>query len=180
MDAPKPPEFSGPYASLLTEIWQKTDSDFVRGVIEDGAVSDQEWAETSYRLEQCLQDNNIAFLGVKEDGTYGFKADGRTQEEIEPILVDCEERSGESWINMLRLAQQTNPSNEPPEAIVRECMLRIGVVEKPYSAEEYLSDQETLDFPLSKDGPGMDGFWACNADPRIESFSPETSLQDSH
>lgn len=166
------PQFTGPFSSLLTQIWDESESDFVREVIADGSISDQEWAETGDRLEQCLTGKNIEFLGFKDDGSYGYNAGNRTLEEIEPILEECEASSGESWINMLRIAAKTNPGNEPPEVVVRECMIRLGVVDNSYSSEDFLRDVETLEFPLSPSGPGLDGFWACNADPSTKTFSP--------
>lgn len=166
------PEFSGPFASLLAQIWQESDSDYVRQVVQDGVVSDQEWAETSARLERCLTDKNIKFLGFREDGAYGYKGNG-SNDQTQEVLSRCEKESGETWINMLRLAQTNNPNNEPPEVAVRECMIRLGVVDKSYSSKDFLKDVENLAFPLKKGGPGIDGFWTCNANPSAKTVTTD-------
>lgn len=158
------PAFSGPYAAELAEAWRASDSGFVRAVIADGKVSDQEWAELGMRMTECLDDSGLDFVGFSDDGSYRVGPSKVTGEDLTRVLDGCERSTGEVWIHGLRLSMSTNPENVPVEQIMTECLIRNGAVGPDYTEEQFARDSPTQSFPFmgtSKEA----AYRRCNDDP---------------
>lgn len=162
---PPAPDFSGPFAGeFLTEWNDAANSDFVRSVLEDGAITDQEWAEVGMRLEDCLAAKGIDFKGFDSSGGYSVTSDLSGQME-NTYMGQCELESGEHPLAYLRTQMSTNPDNIPVGQAMAECLVRLHVVAPGYTSEDYLRDAPSMTFPYLDPKTGQAGFWKCNADP---------------
>lgn len=141
------PRFTGPYADDLRSAWIESRSTFVRGVISDGVITDQEWAEVAHRLAQCLAAKGLKFTGFRPDGSYSVDTGSVPGDQANAELPSCERESGEQWIGYLRTAMATNPHNTPIAEIMAACLIRLGVVGPGYTKEQYLRDAPNMSFP---------------------------------
>lgn len=158
------PAFTGPFAAELRDAWLKSNSDFVRGVVEDQVISDQEWAELSTRMSTCFSRFGIEFRGFGDDGTYSTGPTPYEGDQLEKVLSGCENESGEIWIHGLKLAMSNNPRNEPVEEVMTACLIRNGAVDTSYTEEAFLRDNPSLSFPFM--GTEREEiFWKCNSNP---------------
>lgn len=157
------PTFTGPYAAEFAWAWRDSESDFVREVIADEEISDQEWAELGARMTECFARSGLEFGGFTDSGGYSVTWPTPSSESVAPVADACERSSGEIWIHALRISMRSNPSNEPIEDIMTACLIRNGAVASDYSPEQFDRDNPTRSFPYVRpDGEAI--FWACNAD----------------
>lgn len=158
------PQFSGPFSAELEAAWDESESDFVRGVINDQSISDQEWAELGTRMATCLEQYGIRFDGFDDQGGYDASGNTLSGDALEEALSDCETSTGEVWIHGLRLSMSTNPSNAAVEVAMTDCLIRNGAVGPEYTAEQFLKDNPNLSFPFMGT-PEEEIFWSCNSNP---------------
>ncbi|MFC5337287.1 hypothetical protein [Leucobacter denitrificans] len=163
--------FSGPHAETFEEVWKRTTSDFSREVIKDQRITDQEWAETKSRMEQCISDTGMTLDSIDEDGgtlvSFNSVPPSLGGEKVD----ECSMSSGLDDIGFLRYQLITNPNNIEPSIIMAECLVRAKVVEPSYSAAQYL---EEIDL-VSESHPGIsyvvdpeigyDALITCSDDP---------------
>lgn len=164
-EAPDTPDFSGPFASDYAQAWSESDSEFVRLVVRDEEVSEQEWAEVESRMSTCFSDAGATFEGYTPDGGYAAQKNSLSSERMNEVMGECEKSTGEAWIGYLWFTPQTNPQNTPAEEIITECMIRNGVVGPDYTPEDFLRDNPAMSFPYLDAENGQKGFLECNADP---------------
>lgn len=157
------PAFEGPFASELRAAWVDADSQFVRDVLSDGLISDQEWAEVGARMESCFSENGVDFTGFNADGTYGTYGDMGSEDEMNAILDGCESDSGMSWLQPIRRNMASNPDNVPFAEAMRECLKRNKLVPEGYTKEDFTKDYQSLGFGFMGTEK-EDLFWACNSD----------------
>lgn len=163
------PGFSGPFAAEYAQAWTESGSDFVRLVIEDEEISEQEWAEVEERMATCFSNEGATFEGHTPDGGYAAQKNALSGERLNELMGECEKSSGEAWLGYLWFSAQKNPDNRPAEEIITECMIRNGVVAPDYAPEDFVRDNPTMSFPYLSSGEGQKGFLECNADPRTGS-----------
>jgi hypothetical protein len=158
------PAFTGPYAAELEAAWRESDSDFVRSVVADEAVSDQEWAELGTRMTECLADAGLEFGGFRDDGSYTVGPSLLTGDDVTRVLDSCERSTGELWLHALRMSMSSNPDNLPIHEVMTQCLIRNGAVEADYTKEQFAQDAPAQSFPfMGTDKESV--FWACNDDP---------------
>jgi hypothetical protein len=160
-----PPAFSGPHASLYIEAWGDADSSFVRDVLRDETISDQEWAEVVSRLSACFSRNGVEFLGFESSGEYGVDAGSVAADRVQELFPMCERESGESPLGYLRNHILINPDGRDLDELILECMTREGAVAPDYTIDSFRRDYEHLTFPYIDMVDGEKTFWACNSDP---------------
>lgn len=164
------PEFAGPYAAELAQAWRDSDSDFVRQVIADEAVSDREWVELGTRMTECLARSGLEFGGFDDSGGYTVGPSHLSGEALSQVVDACEIQSGELWIHALRLAMNSNPENRPIAEIMIECLVRNGALSPEYAPERFDRDNETMTFPFLDGGEHI--FWLCTDDPQYAGDGP--------
>lgn len=160
-------DFSGPFASDYAEAWVGSESDFVRLVIEDEKISEQEWAAVERRMAACFSSKGATFEGYTRDGGYEAQGNSLSVDRLSEVMGECERFTGEAWLGFLWFWPQKNPHNLPIEEIVSECLIRNGIVAPDYTPEDFLRDNPTLSFPYLRSGEGERGALECNADPRV-------------
>ena len=165
---PNMPSFSGAYKSDFEQAWNESDSEFVRAVIADQEISDEEWAEVVTRITECFESKGMTFRGFHDDGGYEVDTGSLSGDEANEILPECEEESGETWLNYLRRQLASNPDNTSAEERVTDCLIRNGVVPDDYTTEDYLGDAPEKSFPYVDPSTGDDGLRACSTNPDVD------------
>ena len=169
VSVPPAPKFHGPYAAELAEQWKDPrNPQFVRSVIADGKITDQEWAEVAPRLKSCLRGKGLNFTGFLPDGSYHVDNNpNMSGQETNDALPGCEFASGEMAIGLLRHAMATNPDNIPVSQVMAQCLIRLGVVGPDYTPADYDRDVPTESFPYLDRSTGEKNFWKCNENPTV-------------
>lgn len=161
------PEFSGPWAAEFEEAYVSATSDFERSALNDGFVSEQEYAEMTDRFDGCLADAGVTFEGFRDGGEFDFtfpESLGATR--AHDVADACSRSSGEASIGMIYSFVTRNPEHRDENAIMSECLVEEAVVEPGYSAAAYASDIVDETYPFSTDHEaGMTAVRLCESDP---------------
>lgn len=124
---PKDP--SDPYAAEYTAAIDASSSDFVRQVLADHKITDQEFAESEDRYAACLKDAGIEpYRQDTEAGTktYSTVALPAGDEASEAATTCSAQWLGE--IESIYSAGLQNPTNEDWWVLVARCLVDQGVV----------------------------------------------------
>lgn len=160
------PDFSGPWAEEFTLEYQRAESDFVRTVLADEVITDQELSETRDKFTECMEAYGFTNISFDADGGFEFyPGEGADDEAVDDQVHECSEMSGESSIGALHSWIRRNPDNQDEATIMAACLVRKKVVEPSYSAEHYADDAPEEDFPFFDGIAGQVAFHECNADP---------------
>jgi len=159
------PEFTGPQSSEYADAWRAAASDFVRDVIRDETITDEEWAEVTTRIDSCLARYGIEFLGFEPEGGYGVDAVGMDGDIVQERLAECEKESGEHPIGYLRTQGRINPEGRDLDELIWECLVRERVVPDGYTFDEFTADYREMDIPFLDPDAGRQAFQTCNSDP---------------
>lgn len=161
----KTPAFTGPYAAEFAEAWRETDLDFVRDVIRDERITDQEWVEMSTRRESCFARYGMTFLGFEPEGGYAVNPGPVDGDRAQDLLAECEEESGERWLNYLQNSARINPDNVDLSELIAACLVRAGAVPPGYTADHYRRDSADGEIPLTDPVGGRQAHNECSSDP---------------
>lgn len=159
------PEFAGPYAAEFEEAWVGSDDPFVRGVLQDERISDQEWAEVGTRLGRCLESKGMTLEEFPATGGYTSQIGSLSADAANEASIACEIESGERWLNYLRNAAITNPENVDHAELMVACLLRADVVEPGYTEERFREDYMLEVFPFADPVQGDAALRACDLNP---------------
>ena len=156
------PLFSGPWAADFRQAYNKTEDPFLKSVLEDGVISDEEFSEVKQAYLKCMESLGFAGVTINDDGSGGFtppQGADFTPEEINGMDKGCLEESGVITILPLYNGPRVNPDNIPFETLMADCLVRFGLESPGYSGNDYLKDFQ--------DGlwDGNPQFRACQADP---------------
>jgi len=160
------PSFTGPWAAEFSELYSKATTDFERAVLEDGAITDQEFAEMSERFRSCLSAANIEFSGFESDGSF----EAQTPDSLEGAAAhdkfsQCGKDAGEPGIGALHAWIARNPDNQDEGTIVVACLVREGLVNSDYSSEDWARDVATSPVPAFVPDDQQEKYNGCTADP---------------
>lgn len=159
------PSFEGPWASNFEEIYRSSQSDFVKGVLRDSTITDQEILEMQGRYRECLD----AFsYEVEFDQSGAVQYSFPTQEDnavIEGKLADCANQSGYGELAALAQFISRNPENLDMHTIVASCMVKEGSMPASFGADELRSDMANQDFPYAPGSSEYNAYVKCTADP---------------
>lgn len=133
------PKFEGPYADDFAKYYSEATSEFVRGVLEDGKISDAEYLQMSDAFGECLADQGVEFSGFDASGGFMVK-DAPNGADTMAIVDECSASSGQDSVGLLYDFMQDNPDNEDPAKLVAECLVEQGVVPADYSPDDYWRD----------------------------------------
>ena len=160
------PEFAGPWASEFSAEYQHTDSDFVRSVLADETITDEELAQTREKFTHCLTEYGHSNIIFEADGSLQFDTSTADDpDSVDEQMDECSEVSGEGAIGALHSWIRRNPQNLDEDTIMADCLVHKGVVDESYSASEYAHDAPAADFPFRDEIAGVTAFQQCNADP---------------
>lgn len=128
---------SNPWKAEVTRAFHESDDPFVRQVLADGLITDEEHAEAQAKYGECLKRSG---LGVDHTGAFGgeeiYFLDGM------PIDFDanaeahaCMRSTGQSVIAPLYVSTKTNPENDPGREL--QCLKDRGAVDPGVTVEQY-------------------------------------------
>ncbi|MGV8883493.1 MAG: hypothetical protein ACOH19_15195 [Rhodoglobus sp.] len=162
---PKPSEATGPWAAEFKSNYDRAESDFVREVLIDGKITDQEFSETFELFRSCLAKVNIVITDQKEDGSFSTESSpGTSTDDSFAATSKCSHESGEDLIGSLYSFVQRNPQRLDEATIMAQCLLGKGAVPPNYTAEEFADDATSGEFPLIlEDGEKV--LQECSIDP---------------
>jgi len=98
------PVFEGAYKTEFFQTWEEFPDPFIRGVIQDEQVTDQEWVEIVDRFRICLEGHGLSLDEYQEDGAYSFSLGVNDVETGNKYADECEYISGVAPIGRLRLS----------------------------------------------------------------------------
>jgi len=160
--------FSGPYASEFAEAYDEAESDQAREALSDGIITPEELQALKTVFVGCVQNQGIVVVYVNDDGSMEFEA-REDADGLDPdtIVTQCDASSGWGIVGPLAHFIKVNPENIDTAIIIAECLVRVGVQPKGYSAENYIRESEdgTLGNILNSDSPTRDKYLACFQDP---------------
>ncbi|PJJ63666.1 hypothetical protein [Compostimonas suwonensis] len=159
--------FEGPWAAEFQANFQAAKSDFVRDVLRDGTITDQEFSEMSEQFTSCLAGSGITFAGFNDDGSYdtSFAPGAVTPDQAHDRMNSCSAETGEDLIGSLYSWLQRNPERLDEPTIMASCLVQAGVVDAGYTAKDYAKDVPTEAFPFIDVKKGADALVTCEADP---------------
>lgn len=166
-DAPDPstPEFTGPYAEEFRSDYESASSDFVRAVLRDGQVTEQEYSEMQSLFAKCLATSGIV-IKLNEDGSFNTTAPkSMTNDTSHAITVRCSKESGEDVIGSLYSFVHRNPEHLDENTIMAACLVRQKVVSPDYSAKDFARDSPAGDFIFVDPTNGRKALETCSSDP---------------
>lgn len=151
--------FSGPWAPQLDEAYRTATADIQREVLRDGTITDAEYQELMTAFEQCVTGSGLTLTWEGTDG--GFTIDGGDPDKEQPILDRCTHDT-EGQVTMLYREMRRNPENRDERQIMAACLVRIGLVDRAYTAADYERDFDTEPKPAFFSDPA---FGRCSSDP---------------
>lgn len=158
------PNFGGPWAAEFAQAYAATDNQWVRGAVEDGTISDQEYSEMVERLRSCLADVGITMTVV--DNSYRWDIpDGSTAREANDHFDACSHSVGETYIGWLYFGVRRNPDHRDESALIATCLVQKSAVPEGYDAKDYERDSEKQTFPFTDPETGKSQLVACSEDP---------------
>lgn len=144
------PEFTGPWADALTEVYLTSQTDAQRSILADGLVTEAEYTEVRNQFAACMADLGIEFTF----GSYGTmtseSAEGAPEgEAFEEAYIGCsgQTKSGVDWVYE---SMQRNPENLDEPTIMVACLVRAGLVPDSYTAAQYSLDWVHGTLPYSE------------------------------
>jgi len=147
-------------------MYQRAESDFVRAVLQDEVITDQELSETRDRFAECLSAYAITDVVHDDDGSFSFtEPEGADYDTVNDQVDGCGKDSGEEQISALHSWIRRNPDNQDENTIMAACLVRKGVVAPSYSADEYAEDDADDDFPYADPSAGEEAHRVCDRDP---------------
>lgn len=163
---PPAPQFSGPWAAEFAEAYRTTNHEFVREVLSDGVVSDEEYAEMWSNFVGCLSDAGFTVSKVEPGG--GYQTDlpaSKTPDQAHETDIRCSEETGEPEISSLYWWVRQNPEHRDGDEVMIECLTKAGVLPPGYGVDDYASQKMTGHFEFTRSDEGFAAFNECAKDP---------------
>ncbi|MDR0436472.1 MAG: hypothetical protein LBH11_06935 [Propionibacteriaceae bacterium] len=135
-----------PYADRIQDARDRAPNEFIRQILEDGLVTEAEYADMRQRVVDCVRDSGSSIVTYYEQDEYGRWS--LAQEYWgEPSAVDLQ-ISGDcshEWTGVaesLYWDMRSNPNNEDWDDLVAQCLVRHGLVPKGFTGEDYVQLQD--------------------------------------
>lgn len=163
---------SNPYADVFQEELPKVKDKKVRGYLEDGKISEQEFQAVTSKLSACVSGSGITFNGYDDHGQSSFEGDPSkiANKDLQGKINACEESSGDSVVSYLYFMVKRDPSRKITDETYVNCFIRSGLVPPEFTAKDYAGGELYRLYPNEKlFEPGGEEAQAkiqnCQADP---------------
>lgn len=147
------------WADEMRQEFQKATSPAVKAALEDGRISDQEYAEMKERYSTCLSAAGITLTHYGFDGGSYSPAPSMSNDEAHKKETGCSEESGEWPIAMFYVQMRVNPSHKEMASAIVDCFKRNDLVGPGYGVKDYRAGD------LPTDDAKTTAIDACNLDP---------------
>jgi hypothetical protein len=159
------------WSAEIEQARSEATTDFERGALADGTVSDQEYQEVRERLVTCLTDLGYGDVQYSDEGEISASFPPGLHDpgsDAAMALVDeqnaaCEASSGERTVGRLHVAMRRNPQHLDESTILAGCLVERGAVGPGYTGADLDRDGEAGTGIFAEDFSA--DFAACNADP---------------
>lgn len=151
----------GAWEADFQQAYQEATSAEARQALEDGVISDREFAEMKARFAACLKDAGITLKSYGPGGSETAFAPPMTPDREHQKTSECSKSSGEDSVGMLYILMRSNPDNVDQRPAIVECFKRHGLVDASYTVKDYVAG----DFTTDTDADRHAAFDACNSDP---------------
>jgi hypothetical protein len=145
-------------AAAFAEALEEADSDYVRAVLEDGRITEAEFAEAQQSVVACLSDLDITARYVKDElGLTSLEVTGELNAEESKAELKCEEE----WMGQIHYLHDlaiTNPNGEDWNSLIAACLVRKGLAPGDFGGDDYaelIEPMGTTIAPAESDEPGM-------------------------
>lgn len=168
-----------PWAAEFARVAESTESDFIRGVLADGEVTEAEFAEARERFVDCMSEHGVPTSWDNSGGQWNFVLSGAAQPTPDAdggITVTSESPQGicmrDSIDDVQNFYVQTrlNPNNQDIDSLTAECMVRKEIVPEGFTKNDL--DEWEMQFAINPDsGPPYEleglpeGVVECWSDP---------------
>ncbi len=163
------PEFSGPWAEMFADTYRRATTDQQRAVLRDGEVTEAEHLELSQAFAECLSGFGY-IITFGEGGRFALDVQSQTvpDERVQSVVHECTS-STVGDVDALYEEVRRNPGNLDERDIMAACLVREGVVDSRFTADEYArwfnsEDGERVPFTVDA-SVGEATFSECNLDP---------------
>ena len=147
------------WAEEIQHEYQKAASPVIKAVLEDGKISDQEYAEMKERYSSCLSAAGITLTHYGFDGGSYTPAASMSNDEAHKAESRCSDASGEWPIAMFYVQMRVNPSHRDMASAIVECYKRNKLVGSGYGVKDYRAGD------LPSDNAKAAAIDTCNLDP---------------
>lgn len=158
---------TGPWADEFQQAYDEATDPFVRAVLMDGVVTDAEYAEMFDQWAQCMAEEEITLTELPpSEGGYQYTfPPSVTADFAHEVETRCSEESGEYPIGALYKFVQRNPENLDEMEILRDCLVREGVITDGYDQEKLERDVAARPTPFEGDPVASRKYEECDRDP---------------
>ncbi|QNE36948.1 hypothetical protein [Leifsonia shinshuensis] len=143
----------------MQQQYQKATSPEVKAALEDGKISDQEYAEMKDRYLACMSAVGITMTRYDFQGGSYMPPASMSHDEAHKAESRCSDESGEYPIAMFYVQMRVNPSHKDMVPAIVDCYKRTGLVGSGYGAKDYLAGD------LPKSEARFADIKACDLDP---------------
>lgn len=147
------------WADEMQQEFQKATSPAVKAALEDGRISDQEYAEMKERYSTCLSGAGITLTHYGFEGGSYTPASSMSNDEAHKVETGCSDESGEWPIAMFYVQMRVNPSHKDMASAIVDCFKRNDLVGSGYGVKDYRAGD------LPTDGAKTTAIATCNLDP---------------
>lgn len=173
VEAAQLPDFEGPWAAEFASAYAEATSQDARDALEDGAITELEFAEMEQRYGECLEAAGIEFGGFNDDFSHGFSVPEHLKyEDADALLNECSEQTGERQISFLYSSIAQNPQNVNPGELQVACLIEKGLVPADYTVEQWEQDVPNRSYPIIESPTSEKDVAACESDPLGASVGP--------
>ena len=126
---------TGPWAAEFQQAYDEATDPYVRDVLEDGVISDAEYAEMFNTMVECM-----AEVGSTLTHDSFSIPEGMPTDKLNEHFHQCGEKAHDYPIGALWAWVTGNPENRDPNELTVECLVRAGLVDETYTVEEWQED----------------------------------------
>ena len=157
--------FTGPWAEEFKANYEKAKPGFVKDVLTDGQITDQEYAEMIARFTDCMGAVGITVKFREDGGMRTESPQSMTNDETHETSNRCSKEAGEDLIGSIWTFMHRNPERLDEYEIMTACLIREKVVAPDYSVDDFKRDYMDLDFTWTDVSRGEEVLVQCGNDP---------------
>lgn len=130
-----------PYAADYAEAIANTESEYQKGILEDGVITAEEMRDAQQQTITCLKTAGISAKYSDDSGSGIFSLEYESSSEADSvndqeIVMGCTKQ----WIDdiePLYYSQVTNPQNEDFDSLIAACLVRKEIAPAGFSGKDY-------------------------------------------
>lgn len=110
----------------------------VRSALADGVITRAEYEAANQRYVACAADKGVVIDLIDQGGLYAYSF--RSAPGADDVVASCDYLAED--VSALYSGTTRNPDNEDFSELVTACLIRLGVVDPTYTAEQLRSDMD--------------------------------------